>query len=211
MEETNMEWWNDLSTTQQVLWAIGTFASVLLILQLGFSISGLEHQSVGLPHDTPDGSASTPDAHDLGGQDGHFPMLQYFTIRNMTAFLTGVGWGSLMLISWGLPDWAAVIGGITQGVGFAAVVMFLMWFLASLTSSGSISLENAIDHQGEVTLAIPAHGNGFGKIMLSIQGRTIEIEAYTPGDTIRRGTRVRVIRVQDRNMLFVEPVIAVAP
>jgi hypothetical protein len=58
-----------------------------------------------------------------------------------------------------------------------------------------------------VTLAIPGHGSGFGKMMLSIQGRTIEIEAYTPGETIGRGTRVRVIRVQDRNMLFVEPII----
>jgi len=81
----------------------------------------------------------------------------------------------------------------------------------SVISSGSISLENAIDHQGEVTLAIPGHGNGFGKMMLSIQGRTIEIEAYTPGDTIRRGTRVRVVRVQDRNMLFVEPIITINP
>jgi membrane protein implicated in regulation of membrane protease activity len=116
-----------------------------------------------------------------------------------------------MLISWGLPEWLAVIGGIIQGVGFAAVVMLLMWFLASLASSGSISLENAIDHQGEVTLAIPGYGNGFGKMMLSIQGRTIEIEAYTPGDTIRRGTRVRVVRVQGRNMLFVEPIITITP
>jgi hypothetical protein len=116
-----------------------------------------------------------------------------------------------MLISWGLPQWLAVIGGIIQGLGFAAVVMLLMWFLASLAASGSISLENAIDHQGEVTLAIPGHGNGFGKMMLSIQGRTIEIEAYTPGETIGRGTRVRVIRVQDRNMLFVEPIITLNP
>ena len=42
-------------------------------------------------------------------------------------------------------------------------------------------------------------------------GRTIEIEAYTPGETIGRGTRVRVIRVQDRNMLFVEPIIRLTP
>jgi len=207
-----VEWGNELNATQQVLWAIGTFSFVLLILQLGLSFLGLEHQVLDGAPDMPAGHADTADPHNLLHQDGHhLALLQYFTVRNATAFLTGVGWGSLMLISWGLPAWLAVIGGIIQGLGFAAVVMLLMWFLASLASSGSISLENAIDHQGEVTLAIPGHGNGFGKMMLSIQGRTIEIEAYTPGDTIRRGTRVRVIRVQDRNMLFVEPIITITP
>jgi membrane protein implicated in regulation of membrane protease activity len=207
-----MAWWNELSTTQQVLWAIGTFSAVLLILQLGLSFVGLEHQTPELAADAPEGNADTPDSHDLGPGNGHHPaLIQYFTIRDATAFLTGVGWGSLMLISWGLPEWLAVIGGILQGLGFAAVVMLLMWFLASLASSGSISLKNAVDHQGEVTLAIPAHGHGYGKMMLSIQGRTIEIEAYTPGDAIERGTRVRVIRVQGSGMLFVEPIIASTP
>jgi hypothetical protein len=207
-----VEWWNELSTKQQVLWAIGTFSSVLFVLQLGLSFFGLEHQVPDMAQDIPDGHAETADTHNLQHLDSHhLALLQYFTVRNATAFLTGVGWGSLMLISWGLPAWLAVIGGIIQGLGFAAVVMLLMWFLASLASSGSVSLENAIDHQGEVTLAIPGYGSGFGKMMLSIQGRTIEIEAYTPGDAIRRGTRVRVVRVQDRNMLFVEPIITITP
>ena len=208
-----MAWWNELSTTQQALWAIGTFASVVLILQLGLSFAGLDH-SIDLASEAPDGGGA-PDSHDLhhdphaaGGH--HLALAQYFTIRNAVAFLTGLGWGSLMLIGWGLPEWLAVIGGIIQGLGFAAVVMLLMWFLASLASSGSISLKNALDHQGEVTLAIPPHGSGFGKMMLSIQGRSIEIEAYTPGEAIPRGTRVRVIRVQGADMLFVEPIVASA-
>jgi hypothetical protein len=183
-----VEWWNELSTTQQVLWAIGTFSSVLFVLQLGLSFFGLEHQVPDAAQVVPDGHADTADTHNLQYLDTHhLALLQYFTVRNATAFLTGAGWGGLMLISWGLSPWLAVIGGIIQGLGFVAVVMLLMWFLASLASSGSISLENAIDQQGEVTLAIPGYGNGFGKIMLSIQGRTIEIEAFTPGDTIRRG------------------------
>jgi len=203
-----MEWWNGLGATQQALWAIGTFASVLLVVQLGLSFAGLEHQAVELSH-SPEAPANTPDIHDV--EHHHLALLQYFTIRNATAFLTGVGWGGLMLIGWGLPEWLAVVGGILQGLSFAVVITLLMWFLASLASSGSISLENAINHQGEVTLAIPGYGQGYGKILLSIQGRTIEIEAYTPGNAISRGTRVRVIRVEGRGMLFVEPVIATAP
>jgi hypothetical protein len=208
-----MAWWNELSTTQQVLWAIGTFASVSLILQLGLSFAGFEHSVPDLTADVPDGNAGAPGGHDLHhdlhGESGHhLALTQYFTIRNAIAFLTGLGWGSLMLIGWGLPEWLAVIGGVIQGLGFAAVVMLLMWFLSSLASSGTITLKNAINHQGEVTLGIPAHGSGFGKMMLSIQGRSIEIEAYTPGDAIPRGTRVRVIRVQGGDMLFVEPIIA---
>lgn len=205
-----MAWWNELSTAQQVLWAIGTFASVLLVLQMGLSFAGFEHTTPDLTAEAPDGAAGTAHSHDFhtAGGGHHLTLLQFFTIRDAVAFLTGLGWGSLMLIGWGLPEWLAVIGGIVQGLGFAAVVMLLMWFLSSLASSGSISLKNAINQQGEVTLAIPAHGSGYGKMMLSIQGRSIEIEAYTPGEAIPRGARVRVIRVQGGDMLFVEPIVA---
>ncbi len=207
-----MAWWNELSATQQALCAIGTFASVLLVLQLILSLAGFDHHALDLTGDTPDGGADASGAHHQGGGDSHHgSLLRYFTIRDGTAFLVGLGWGGLMLIGWGVPEWLAVIGGIIQGLVFAAIVILLMWFLSSLASSGSISLQNAIDHQGEVTLAIPAHGSGFGKMLLSIQGRSIEIEAYTPGEIIPRGTRVRVIRVQGSGMLFVEPIVATAP
>src|SRR5438874_13684393 len=85
-----MEWWNELSTTQQVLWAIGTFSSVLLILQLGLSFFGLEHHALNLTHDAPDGHAETADSNPPGAQaSDHLPLLQSFTVRNATAFLTG--------------------------------------------------------------------------------------------------------------------------
>ena len=206
-----MKWWDDLSSVQHALWAIGTFASGLLILQLGLSFFGLEHHA--------ETSSDTPDQSDAGTDiaasqhalqhGGHIPLLRYFTVRDAAAFLTGLGWGGLMLISWGLPEWLALIGALTIGFAFAAVVVLLMWFLASLASSGSVNLTNAVNCQGEVTLAIPGHGAGFGKMLLSIQGRTIEIEAYTPGDPIGRGTRVRVIRLEGSGMLFVEPVVSV--
>lgn len=203
-----MEWWDHLSSIQRALWAIGTFSSVLLVLQLSLAFLGLEHH-FGFAHDAPDQDAANASGTSHDGQPGghHVPMLRYFTIRDAVAFLTGVGWGGLMLISWGLPEWLAVLGGLTIGFSFAAVVVLLMWLLSSLASSGSINLRNAIDRQGEVTLSIPAHGAGCGKMMLSIQGRTVEIEAYTPGNAISRGTRVRVIRLEGGGMLFVEPVV----
>ena len=200
-----MEWWEHLSSIQHALWAIATFASVLLVLQVSLAFLGLDHHA-GFEHDQDNANASDT-AHD--GQPGshHIPMLRFFTIRDAVAFLTGVGWGGLMLISWGLPEWVAVLGGLTIGISFAAVVVLLMWLLSSLASSGSVNLRNAIDRQGEVTLSIPAHGEGCGKMLLSIQGRTIEIEAFTPGNAISRGTRVRVIRLEGGGMLFVEPVV----
>src|SRR5690242_17328776 len=112
-----MAWWNELSTTQQVLWAIGTFAFVLLVLQLALSFAGIEHQVPDLSVDPPNGAAATPVGHDAGvGSGHHLWVAQYFTIRDGTAFLTGVGWGSLMLIGWGVPEWLAVVGGILQGL-----------------------------------------------------------------------------------------------
>jgi hypothetical protein len=191
-------WWQALSGTQQVLWGIGVFSTTILLFQLVASLLGFEHHSeIGHDSDTGDHSAD----HD------HVSFLQFFTLRNLVAFLTGVGWGSLMLISWGFPNFVAIVGGICFGVAFVAVVMLLMMFFASLAVDGSIDLNNALNQQGEVTVAIPAYGSGFGKMLLSIQGRLIEIEAYAAGASIARGTRVRVIRREGSSMLFVEPMV----
>ena len=74
--------------------------------------------------------------------------------------------------------------------------------------SGSVDLGEAVNHQGEVRLAIPGYGSGYGKMLLSIQGRSLEIEAYTRGADIGRGTRVRVVRREGSGMLFVEPMVS---
>lgn len=190
-------WWSSLSAAQQVLWGIGIFSSVMLVIQMGLSLIGMDH------HDTDVGqghSAASPD-HD------HTPLFRFFTIRTALAFGTGLGWGGLMLISWGIPQWLAIFLAVGIGLGFVVGVIGLMGLFVSLATSGSVDLDQAVDHQGEVTLAIPGYGSGYGKMLLSIQGRSIEIEAYTRGADIRRGTRVRVVRREGSGMLFVEPMV----
>ena len=112
-----------------------------------------------------------------------------------------------MLISWGIPQWLAILLAVGIGLGFVVAVVGLMGLFASLATSGSVDLEEAVNHQGEVTLAIPGYGSGYGKMLLSIQGRSLEIEAYTRGADIGRGTRVRVVRREGSGMLFVEPMV----
>lgn len=190
-------WWSSLSAAQQVLWGIGIFSSVMLVIQMGLSLIGMGHHDMGVGQDH---SAASPD-HD------HTPLLRFFTIRTALAFGTGLGWGGLMLISWGIPQWLAIFLAVGIGLGFVVGVIGLMGLFASLATSGSVDLDQAVDHQGEVTLAIPGYGSGYGKMLLSIQGRSIEIEAYTRGTDIRRGTRVRVVRREGSGMLFVEPMV----
>jgi hypothetical protein len=191
-------WWSSLSGAQQTLWGIGIFSSVMLVLQMGLSLIGIDHHGgdVGQDH-----SAASTD-HD------HTPVLRFFTIRTALAFGTGLGWGGLMLISWGIPQWLAIFLAVGTGLGFAVSVMGLMGLFASLATSGSVDLDQAVNNQGEVTLAIPGYGSGYGKMLLSIQGRSLEIEAYTRGADIRRGTRVRVVRREGSGMLFVEPMVS---
>ena len=190
-------WWSSLSAAQQVLWGIGIFSSVMLVIQMGLSLIGMGHHDMGVGQD-----------HSAAGTDhDHTPLLRFFTIRTALAFGTGLGWGGLMLISWGIPQWLAIFLAVGIGLGFVVGVVGLMGLFASLATSGSVDLDQAVDHQGEVTLAIPGYGSGYGKMLLSIQGRSIEIEAYTRGTDIRRGTRVRVVRREGSGMLFVEPMV----
>jgi hypothetical protein len=190
-------WWSSLSAAQQVLWGIGIFSSVMFVIQMGLTLIGMDHHDLDVDHNHSPTSAD----HD------HSPFFGLFTVRNALAFGTGLGWGGLMLISWGFPQWLAIVMAVGMGLGFVIAVMGLMGLFASLAVSGSIDLDNAVDQQGEVTLAIPGYGNGYGKMLLSIQGRSIEIEAYTGGADIRRGTRVRVVRREGGGMLFVEPMV----
>ena len=99
-------WWSSLSAAQQALWGIGIFSSVTLVIQMGLSLLGMGHHDT----DVEQGHSAASTDHD------HMPLLRFFTIRTALAFGTGLGWGGLMLISWGIPQWLAIP--LAVGIGF---------------------------------------------------------------------------------------------
>ena len=60
---------------------------------------------------------------------------------------------------------------------------------------GAKCIERALGREGVVYLSVPAHNEGCGKIHLTLQNRTIEIDAVTSGQRLATGSSVVVTSV----------------
>ncbi len=88
-------------------------------------------------------------------------------------------------------------------------MLLLGWFLGllrKLQSDGTVRLSDAAGARGRVYLRVPGNGGGVGKVTLVLQGRSIEMEARTPGPELRAGEEVVVSRLlDDRTVEVVDP------
>jgi len=73
-----------------------------------------------------------------------------------------------------------------------------------LAENNSFRLTDAMDKTAEVYLTIPGNKKGKGKIMISVKGSFHELEAITESDAIESGASVRVVKIENGNLLVVE-------
>jgi hypothetical protein len=174
------EWYAAMSGMEQFLFLTGVFSTLVFTIQFALTLFGLGEG---------DSDADTADDGDFS-----FDLGDIFTLRNGISFLMGFSWGGLMALGWGLDNafFVAVIG-FTVGMALVGVNMLLLFGMSQLKHDGSIRLENAIDSPATVTLIVPAHREGVGKVRISIQGRLKEYHAVTDGAVLSRNTPVRVL------------------
>jgi hypothetical protein len=154
--------------------------------------------------------ASHADHGDLGHTDsgeahGHDATFGLLSVRTGAAFLTFFG-----LAGWGgsRAGWSTVA---TIGAALLAgtVMLFAVAYLFSLQrklySQGNLDPRNAVGRSARVYLRIPAANAGKGKITVSIQGRTVEFIACTPGAELATGSEVRIVRQITPDTFEVEP------
>jgi len=121
-------------------------------------------------------------------------VFKFLSIQTITAFAMGFGWGGLLglrTFGFGLPESIGV--GVVLGVLFAWFVIWSFSLIYSLESSGNISIRDAVNTEGIVSLRIP--NSGTGKVRLTIRDRQRAFQAVTEGDEIPAGSRVRVTKV----------------
>ena len=104
----------------------------------------------------------------------------------------GTEWGPLMI------NIVAVAG----GAGMVWVLAMLLRGVASLQSSGNVSIQSAAGHEGDVYLTVPGAG-GRGQVRVTVENRQRIYNAVTTGEDLPTGTRVRVVKVNDDNTLTV--------
>ena len=175
------EWFASLSAIEQFLFTTCVFSTLIFAIQFMLSVFCIMDDD------------SDTDSGDEGGDDG-YSLGDIFTLRNGVSFLMGFSWGGLMAYDWGLTySLVVAIVGFMIGSFFVAINMFLLFAMSKLKHEGNIHLENAIDEEATVSLVIPEHRSGVGKVMISLQGRLKEYHAVTDGETLNRNAAVTVL------------------
>lgn len=169
--------------------AIGGTCLVLQFLMLLFGVGG----------DTDVGDGHGGVGHDQGA------FLKLFSLQTIITFATFFGLVGLGTAGLGWSPLSVAFAATLAGVAALWLVARLMHGLAGLQSQGNVDLRNAVGHTGSVYLRVPPSGQGHGRILLTVQGRTVECRAISRANEIPTGAAVRVVERTDDDVLVVEP------
>lgn len=192
------EWYNALSLTMQVYWAIALIVSLIFVIQTVLTFIGIgdvdSDVDFGFNTDVTDGGTL-----DLGGS------MQLFTIRNFVNFLLGLGWGGVCLSSVIPNTFWLTVAAIAVGVIFVYAFLFIYRQMLHLEKNGAYDINDCIGKVVDVYLTIPANRTGRGKIQVSFSGSVQELTALTDSETpLPSGSKVRVTSVMDSSTVIVE-------
>jgi hypothetical protein len=168
--------------------------TVLLVLQLvGAGLGDADaHTGVGELH-----------AVDAIEQASHG--LHLFSVRALTAALAFFGVAGWFALRGGWPMPLAFIAALATGGAAMIGVATVLRSMRRLESDGTLQVRNAIGLDGVVHLQIPSAGAGAGKVLMTVQGRLVELPAVTGGAAIPTGAAVTVVDVRDDDVLDVRP------
>ncbi len=189
-------WWNSLILAQQILALIAIPSTLVLLIQTVLLLIGF-------------GDSDADDFDDAGyagdidsGDDG----LSLFSIRGIMTMLAVMGWSGMALLETSLPGGVSILLAIVFGIIMLFLMAFSMRAVSKLQSSGNIDIGNAVGKVAQVYIPIAPNGSGAGKVTITIQEKYSEFNAITTANqTLRTGSYVRVVAVDDSGTLVVEP------
>jgi membrane protein implicated in regulation of membrane protease activity len=129
--------------------------------------------------------------------DAHDSFLKLLSLKTIVAFITFFGLTGLSGRSAGWGGWTTLGIAIAAGVVALWIVAWLMSSLAHLQSRGNVDMNNAVGQPAQVYLPIPGQHKGHGKVLVTVQGRTVESRAQTSGPTLETGASAVVVAVHD--------------
>jgi membrane protein implicated in regulation of membrane protease activity len=202
-------WWDALTAIEKVLWLIAIPFSVIFIIQMVLSFTGIGGGSTDPGADIPDSQTDFSSAgHDIAhSNEDAGPGFSFFTIRNFIAFFTVFSWSGLALNNAGVSMGLTIILSVFLGVLAMLIISSLFYFTSRMTDSGNVSVKNAIGATGKVYLPIKANKGNVGKVMVNFQGSTREMQAVTMLDKdLSTNMIIKVTGLADDNILIVETI-----
>lgn len=184
-----MEILENLDSIQQTFWFIAIPTSLIFIIQSIMTFMGS------------DTSDSIDFDGDLNIAEANF---QLFSLRNLINFLLGFSWTGISFYSIIPNPIALVTISLLVGALFVYLFFILIRQIQKLAEDNSFKLTNTLNKTAEVYLTIPENKKGKGKIMISVNGSFHELDAMTEQEKIESGSVVKVIRIENNNLLIVE-------
>ena len=174
---------------------------VVLLAQLVLAVVGVGGHGVDVDH----GDAAHGPAHELHhGAAGPLEGLQLFSVRSLSAGVAFFGLAGLGGMRAGWPAPLAAAAALVAGLMASVAVAMAMRALLRLERDGTVRLAGALGSPATVYVPVPAAGGGPGKILLTLQGRTVECQAVTSDPrALPTGTPVTVVDVHAHDLLGV--------
>jgi hypothetical protein len=176
--------------------ACAILGGAVLIVQLLLGLFGTVHDGVDALHDAAGSHSALSET-----SDG----LHLLSVRALSAGLGffGVGGMAGLATGWGLL--AAIPLGMTLGLGAMIGTASITRWMLSLEDDGSVSIDGAVGSTGTVYLAIPGERKGAGKVLLTLQNRTVEYQAVTSQGALPTGASILVVDVVGPDTVDVVP------
>lgn len=188
-----MDFFEGMDTILKTFWFIAVPSSLIFIIQTIMTFAGGWGDSdsdLGLDHIL----------------DGYEIPFQYFTLRNLINFLLGFSWTGISFYTTIPNSFLLVLLSLLVGTGFVYAFFAVIKQVQKLAEDNSFKISDTLNKTAEVYLAIPERMSGKGKVMISVNGTFHELSAMTEEKKVTSGTIVRVVRIEDDNILIVETI-----
>lgn len=186
-----MEIFSSADPLLKTFWFIAIPASVIFFIQTIMTFMGANSM---------DGIDADFDS-DFNNAEAPF---QLFSLRNLINFMLGFGWSGIAFYSLIRSPIFLIIVAIVAGVIFVSLFFLIIKQLLKLSENNSFDIRKTLNKSADVYLTIPEKRGGKGKIMISVNGSVHELEAMTDGERLPSNTSVKIIKIEDNNILIVE-------
>ncbi len=202
-------WWDALTAIEKVLWLIAIPFSVIFLIQMVLSFTGIGGGATDPGADIPDIDTDiSSTGHDIShSNEDAGPGFSFFTIRNFIAFFTVFSWSGLAFNNAGVSMGLTIILSVLLGVLAMVIISSLFYFTSKMADNGNVSVKNAIGATGKVYLPIKANKGNVGKVLVTFQGSIREMQAITMQDKdLSTNMIIKVTGFADENILIVETI-----
>lgn len=188
-----MDFFDGMDTILKTFWFIAIPSSLIFIIQTIMTFAGGWGDSdsdLGIDHIL----------------DGYEIPFQYFTLRNLINFLLGFSWTGISFYTTISNSFLLVILSLAVGCGFVYAFFAVIKQVQKLAEDNSFKISDTLTKTGEVYLTVPERMSGKGKVMVSVNGTIHELVAMTEEKKIQSGAIVKIVRIEDDNILIVETI-----